>query len=108
MIPGTIPGCPMPGEPMDPGILSILGFLGPSWDVPCEGSQWILEYLVPQDSWDHPGMSHVRGVLEYLVSRDSLDNPGISNASGARGSWNTAYLGITTPKCRRLQGKHTS
>ena len=28
MIPGTIPGCPMPGEPMDPGILSIPGFLG--------------------------------------------------------------------------------
>jgi len=62
MIPGTIPGCPMPGKPVDPGILSIPGFLGPSRDVPCEWSQWILEYLVSQDSWDNPGMSHVRGV----------------------------------------------
>jgi len=32
----------------------------------------------------------------------------MSHASGARGSWNTAYHGITTPKCCRLQGKHTS
>jgi len=41
----SIPGCPMPGEAVDPGILSIPGFLGPSWDVPCQGSLWILEYL---------------------------------------------------------------
>jgi len=34
---------------VDPGILSIPGILGPSRDVPCE------------ESWDHPGMSHVRG-----------------------------------------------
>jgi len=54
--------------PVDPGILSISGFLGPSRDVPCQGSPWILEYLVSQDSRDHPGMSHV---------------------SGACGSWNT-------------------
>jgi len=42
----------MPGEPVDPGILSILGFLGPSQDVPCEWSQWVLEYLV---SGGYPG-----------------------------------------------------
>jgi len=46
---GIIPGCPMPGEPVDPGILSIPGFLGSSRDVPCQGSLWILEYLVSRD-----------------------------------------------------------
>jgi len=51
----------MLGELVDPGILSIPGFLGPSWDVPCQGGLWILEYLVSRDSWDHPGMSHARG-----------------------------------------------
>jgi len=76
----------MPGEPVDPGILSIPGFLGPSWDVPCEG---VLEYLVSQDSWDDPGMSHVRGVLEYLVSQDSWDNPGDVPCQRTHGSWNT-------------------
>jgi len=34
---------------MDPGILSILRFLGPSRDVPCQGSLWILEYLVSKE-----------------------------------------------------------
>jgi len=47
MIPGIILGCPMPGEPVDPGILSIPGFLGPSRDVPSQRSLWILEYLLP-------------------------------------------------------------
>jgi len=28
MIPGIILGCPMTGEPVDPGVLSIPGFLG--------------------------------------------------------------------------------
>ena len=69
---GHVPGQQYPRKyhvrgPMDPGILSIPGFLGQSWDVPCQGSPWILEYLVSWDSRDHPGMSHAR----------------------AQGSWNT-------------------
>jgi len=76
---------------MDPGILSILGFLGYSRDVPCQGGPWILEYLVSRDSWDHPGVlcQGSLWLLEYLVSRNSWDNPGMSHARGAHGSWNT-------------------
>ena len=51
MIPGKILGGSMPGEPVDPGILRFPGFLGGSQEVPCEGSPWILEYLVSRDSW---------------------------------------------------------
>ena len=47
---GHVPGLQYPGMshvrgPMDPGILCIPGFLAQSWDVPCQGSLWILEYL---------------------------------------------------------------
>ena len=30
------------------------------------GGPWILEYFVSRDSWDHPGMSHARGLQASL------------------------------------------
>jgi len=104
-IPGTILGCPMPGEPVDPGILSIPGFLGPFRDVPCQGSLWIPEYLVSWDSWiiqecpmpGEPVDPGILSILGFLGSSWDL----VSHARGACGSWNTQYPRIpgTIPGC---------
>jgi len=49
--------------PMDPGILSIPGFLGPTRYVPCQWSLWILEYCI---SWNNPHLS-VIGYRESIL-----------------------------------------
>ena len=48
----------MPGEPVNPGILSIPGFLGPSRDVPCQGDQWILESTYYLNFWSYHSKQH--------------------------------------------------